>query len=359
MKNFTTEEREAMRSFLQRVEVRLSTMHRIGSAFLGGAGLLILFPIFFKEVITGLVNIFLSSDNGSLSPLILFAKFLLLIPFLLSLFIPLYALFLLLRDLVHFYFIGHSPGFPSTLFNPRFVLSGIAFSPDESEDVKREIMIYQYSSQLIHFILPFGEAQAAYYDNVINSTRDQIIPDERKIDHLINKKVIEKIYDEPEVVVKCKIPEKRSPIDIERFNAAFGLAGVKDRFLIEEVAKGEASLVRHATSLRRLVLRYMKALLMFILTTLISFFLISFSHLNDNWSLIVLGIGYLLWAIATPFLVKLPINWIYKNADPRAENVVQRDSQLVEFEKLVKNLSLVSLLCSVISLGFIIYSNIY
>lgn len=48
------------RAFLQRGEVRLSTMHRVASAFLGGAGLLFLFPLFtrdfFKEIVFFIIN---------------------------------------------------------------------------------------------------------------------------------------------------------------------------------------------------------------------------------------------------------------------------------------------------------------
>jgi hypothetical protein len=347
--NFDENERNAMRSFLQRVEVRLSTMHRIGSAFLGGAGLLLLFPVFFKEVITGMMTLFMNPMYESYSLLIL-SKFLLLIPFILSLFIPLYALYYLLKDIVHFYFVGHTPGFPTTLFNPRFVLSGLAFSSDESKEVKRQVLINQYSSNLIHFVLPFGEEQAKYYDEIISSNSQQIIPEDRKIEKLFEMNVISRLETAPEVAVHCEgIYEKRSPIDIERFNAAFGLAGVKDRLLIEEVAKGEASLVKHATGLRRLVLRYMKALLMFILTTLVSFFLISWIRPNA-WTIFIIALGYLLWAILTPIVLKLPINWIYNNADPRSESVVSKDTQLVDFEKKVSKLANISIIVSSISI---------
>jgi hypothetical protein len=40
-----------LRTYLQRAEVRLSTMHRIAGAFLGGAGLLLLLPAFLREAL--------------------------------------------------------------------------------------------------------------------------------------------------------------------------------------------------------------------------------------------------------------------------------------------------------------------
>jgi hypothetical protein len=98
--------------------------------------------------------------------------------------------------------------------------------------------------------------------------------------------------------------------DINRFNAALGLAGMRDRSLIDEVAKSEASLVRHALGLRRLLLRYMKALLMFIATALFSFFVVAVTNSDEitpKVASLVLGSGYLAWSVATFWLVKTPI----------------------------------------------------
>ena len=334
MNSYDQDERAAMRAYLQRVEVRLSTMHRIASAFLGGAGLLILFPVFFNEAIAAILRALLVGATGVISSV---TSAFLALPATLSLFIPLYALYLLLRDLVHFYFVGHSPGYPSNLFNPRFVLSGIAFSPDESPRVKKHVHLEQYGTDLINFLLPFGEVQASYFDSVITSTRKQILPEDRAIDMLIREGVLTKITDSPDALhVETSESPRRSQQDIERFNAAVGLSGTRERSLAAEVAKGEASLIRHAIGLRRLLLRYMKALLMFILTTLVSFLLLALAKSGRLNALVVLSAGYFVWAIVTPLTVRLPVGWIYRTSgDPRAESVVQRDSQLVEFEHVV------------------------
>ncbi|MBK9304695.1 MAG: hypothetical protein IPM94_12650 [bacterium] len=318
---YSVDERNAMRAYLQRAEVRLSTMHRVASAFLGGAGLLILFPVFFNEAIASLLKALVVEGRDSYRSV---AAFLLGGPLLLSLLTPLFALFLLLRDLVHFYFVGHSPGFPTSLFNPRFVLSGIAFSPDESEQGKKDVQICQYSTDLINFILPFGETQAAYYDHVIVSTRHQILPQERSIERLCNSGVLARTDDDHLVFVQALVPEKRSTHDIDRFNAALGLAGTKDRDLIGEVAKAEASLVRHATGLRRLLPRYIKALLMFIVTTLLAFFIVALVDTGRLPPLRVIAVGYLVWAILTPLVVRLPVRWVYDTGDLAPESVVQK-----------------------------------
>lgn len=242
----TSEDRSAMRAYLQRAEVRLSTMHRIAGAFLNGAGLLLLFPVFFRETIKEIIGFFISNIRAEWLMLIAYCA--LFVPFLLSLSIPIYALYLLLKDTIHFYFTGHNPGFPDRLFNPRFALSGIAFSTDESEIVKHDIYRKQYSSNLINFILPFDEEEAGYFDEVKKQT-DSLITPESRHDQLLASF---HLFDYPNV--------KPHQQDIDRFNTALGLAGVLDRPLLDEVAKMETSLARHALCLRRLVLRYIKAL---------------------------------------------------------------------------------------------------
>jgi hypothetical protein len=330
MTEFTEPERNAMRAYLQRAEVRLSAMDRVATAFISGAGLLVLFPIFFSQAIPGLAGTFTLS-SGSLAQTIL-----LFIPFSFSIGLPLYALYCLLRDLTLFYFVGHSPGFPADLINPRFVFSGIAFSPDESPKVRKAVTLHEYSSDLIQFVLPFGEAQAEYCDKVLARTREQIIPAERMTEALELQGIIQWQPGSNHLHVKTDPPEMRNSSDVLRFNAALGLAGFKERDLVAEVAKSEASLVRHAIGLRRLVLRYFKALLMFIVTALVTFLLIGLVKDFQHWSHLVLAVGYLVWAVATPLAVRLPVRrWIYETSDPRSQNVVGHDTQLVAFENIV------------------------
>lgn len=347
MDAFTPEDRLAMRVYLQRNEVRLSTMHRVASAFLGGAGLLILFPVFFNNAVAGLIKALIIDAKDFLS---VTASALLGVSLFISVTIPVYALYLLLRDLTHFYFVGHSPGFPTTLFNPRFVLSGVAFSTDESPAVKKAIEIRQYSTDLVNFIIPFGETQAQYFKQVIDGTDRKILPIERTIEKLEQQGVVNGRDDDNNLIIASNPTETRSVQDVERFAAAFGLAGTRDRPLVAEVAKLEASLVRHALGLRRLVLRYMKALLTFILTTLLSFVLIALINTDKLQSHIVLAIGYMVWALLLPFFVRIPVRWIYETSDPRSGSVVQHDSQLQEFEKFATKCAWLSFVLSAVAL---------
>src|SRR5262245_43941875 len=65
---FTDQERNAMRAYLQRCEVRTSTIHRVLTAFVGGAGLMLLIPIFFKEVIDGIISVLLTHIDKVFPP---------------------------------------------------------------------------------------------------------------------------------------------------------------------------------------------------------------------------------------------------------------------------------------------------
>jgi hypothetical protein len=354
---FDNDDRNAMRGYIQRAEVRLSTMHRIGGSFISGAGLLVLLPAFLTQVIAGILIVFFryalptGEKWGWGLTTVLYVC--LLIPFLLSLGLPLYALYLLLKDIVNFYFTGHSPGFPITLFNPRFALSGIAFSPDESPTVKKEVYKRQYGSDLINFVIPFSNKQLSYFDEVIENTEGQILPTTRSTDELRDQGVIQWNQHESNWIVADAF-EKREQKSIERFNAALGLAGVRERDLVEEVAKSEASLVRHALSLRRLVLRYFKALLMFIWTALISFFLLPFLQATSLFPVfITMSVAYILWSILAPQIMRWPVNWIYEHGYPGADDyyeVVQRDSQLVMFEKKVTRLCWLATALAVVAL---------
>ncbi len=333
-----------MRAYLQRSEVRLSTMHRIAGVFLNGAGLLLLFPIFFSQTIQQVVSFFsdttlahINANNQHTmleSISVVTMCIFLLVPFATSLFIPLYALGLLLKDIVHFYFTGHNPGFSDRLFNPRFALSGVALSSDEAPILKKEVLAHEYSSDLIHFILPFDEKEASYFDNVKEHTQNMIVPETRTMEHLDSIGVFHFPNTKPDLQ------------DFDQFNTALGLAGVVDRTLAGEVAKLETSLVRHALSLRRLVLRYLKALLMFIWTTLVSFFLISI--LTRFPYLIIMALTYLVWALLTPRIVKLPIKWILELSNQNAKRSVDRDKQLMQFERKVTTLCRIAAAISLI-----------
>jgi len=347
----TEAERNAMRAYLQRCEVRLSTMHRIGVAFINGAGLLILFPVFFRDVILVVIKVFLAQainqfpqygNNGLLPSALLY--FMLLYPFMLSVGLPLFAMYTLLKDIVHFYFTISSPDFPSTLNNPTFTLSGIAFSPDESPAVKREVMLHQYSSNLMDFAMPFSRGRKeAYFDDLIRDTKGDIIPSSRRLEDL-----------EAMGVIPAPIDRK----EVERFNAAFGLARILDRPLVYEVAKTEVSMARHNLYLRRLVLRYLRTLLAFIWTTLVIFIMVPFLQDDRFPPLVMLALGFFAWSLLANRVMHLPIAWIYR-FKPDLEQKATIDRQLLLMENRILWATRLAQLTSFIALvaSFALYAG--
>ncbi len=338
----TESERNAMRTYLQRCEVRLSTMHRMALAFIGGAGLLLLIPVFFKDVIDTIIEILLAQSgnqfsalesNGMLITLLLYL--LLFYSLVLSLAIPLYAVYLLLKDIVQFYFTIYMPGFSDQLLNPTFALSALTFWTDEAPHIKQSIMRYQYQPLHSQFMTPFSENKREhYFDDFVAETAGNILPSTRALDYLKSLGVLsEDIQDK----------------DVIRFNAAMGLARSLDRSLIEDVAITEMSLVRHVLYLRRMVMRYLKTLLMFLWTTIVAFLMLPLLKDNDFPVFVVLSAGYLAWSIAVVPIMRLPVYWIYRH---RQEDSGEKhiDKQLRFLEDKLYRFCLLSIATSLLAL---------
>jgi hypothetical protein len=324
------DEKAAMRAYLQRTEVRLSTMHRVAGAFLSGAGLLFLVPVFLRDAFIRLFTVVSTHIYANQ-----FQFVVLLLMLTITLGLPLWALYLLIRDIVLFYFTAYHAGLKENFFHPRFILSGITFSEDESPRVKKLIIKSQETEAMRRFVVPQDRKDRDYYSNILKSTDNQIIPATRRGFE----------YSDDE--------DKR---DIEFYYTAFGLTGAIDRPLIGEVAKMEMSLVRHALHLRHLVLRYAKALVMFLLTTIlltITAELISMPFVRDNTILAqnFLALAFLGWAIFMPIVVTRPINWIYRSADPSLERI-RGDRQLIFFERVAIASSIVVFIISSFSMDF-------
>jgi hypothetical protein len=345
----TESERNALRSYLQRAEVRISTQHRIATAFIGGAGLLLLIPIFLRDVIDGELTVFLQL-TGNLFPaweqtaglIATVATLITLgIPLILSLVIPMYGVYLLLKDLVHFYYTLYMPGFDHDLLNPTFALGGIAFSPDESHRAKRQIMKFQYIPEHMDFMLPFSKGKRAlYFETMIDETGGALLPESRNVETLRKEGILNGQTDDRTA---------------QHFNAAFGLARSLDRDLIQEVAISEMHLTRNVLYLRRLLLRYVKTLLLFIWTTVISFIMLPMLRDERFPNLLILALGYVAWSVGVLPILKVPANWLYRHRrqDPEPRRM---DAQLTQFETFVRGwmrmavvMAAVALVLSVIS----------
>ncbi len=348
--HYTESERAAMRAYVQRTEVRLSTLHRIATAFINGAGLLILMPFFLRDHVvtvltTFIANIHMIESNAVASDQLIFVIITLLLfyPFLLSITIPIYSFYLLIKDIIHFYFTIYSPGFPASLFTPSFVLSGITFSPDESKRAKEDVFRYQYNNETIDFMIPFsGQKRERYFDESIRNTHGEIIPKTRKYEDLLESGVL---------------PENHNPQMVQWFNAAMGIARTTDRRLSEEVATLEVSIVRHVLYLRRLVLRYVKALAMFVWTTLITFAMVPFLEDPRVPNYLTLSIAYLVWSLFVMKLMTLPLTWIYRHRHNKTPKD-HIDRQLIVLEQQVKPFCYLAIVTSLIALILSLTSNI-
>ena len=376
---FTSEDRNAMRAYLARAEVRLSTMHRVGVGFLSGAGLLILLPIFLNNgvlfIIRSILNFTPPSSDQHIAIIVIYLC--LFYPFLLSLSLPAAALLLLLRDIVRFYFVADPPGFSDKLFNPRFTLTGVAFSPDESEAVKARALRYQYGTDMINFVISNADARSQYYHDIIDIPERLIVPSTRKLPKLIAQDIMEipsgkalsdltnedlvRVHgtytngNGEETVLNTAYVD-RSLKEIDGFNAALGLAGILDRSLYQEVAHMEVSQARQALKLRRMVLRYFQALLILIWTSIITFFMLPF--LQDETGrfplLIVFAVAYFIWALFAPFIVQLPLDWIAGSSRPEVRRngvaLFQKSDAILRFGKFTQRFCYLALLTSVIAM---------
>jgi hypothetical protein len=349
--HLTESERSAMRAYLQRAEVRISTQHRIATAFIGGAGLLLLIPIFLRDIVDGEITVFLQlSGNlfpawGQATGAIATAVALLTVgvPLVLSLVIPMYGVYLLLKDLVHFYFTLYMPGFDHDLLNPTFALGGINFSPDESQRAKRHILKFQYIPEHMDFMLPFSRGRRElYFDTLIKDTDGAVLPASRSPDRLRTAGVINGATTDDKTV--------------EQFNAAFGLARALDRELVAEVAISEMHLVRNVLYLRRLMLRYVKTLLLFIWTTVISFIMLPMLRDERFPNLLILALGYVAWSAAVLPILRVPANWIYRHRydDPEPRHM---DTQLTQLETQVQPWVRTAVLLAAISLVLAVIST--
>jgi len=324
----TEAERGAMRAYLQRCEVRLSTLHRVATAFISGAGLLLLIPVFVKDAVDNLLSVLLTQAHNQFDSMGLIGLILtgllyacLLYPLLLSLIIPLYGVYLLLKDIIHFYFTIYTPGFSENLLNPTFALTGVMFSNDESPAGKLGVMRYQYEATQHGFMIPFSQERLElYFDGLIEASGGAIIPESRQLNRLQEMNVLPQTYDVE---------------GVNRFNAALGIARSIDRTMEQEVAVTEMSLVRHVLYLRRLVLRYVKTLLMFIWTMLVAFMLLPLLKEPRIPTFVILSLGYLVWSLSVMRIMQWPLDWIYHH---RHEDKMppQVDPQLTMMQEQVR-----------------------
>lgn len=306
------EYRDGLRAYLQRSEVRLSTMHRIGGAFLSGAGLLLLFPALlnnlFGQIVEVLPHVRLSEEYIYL-----------IIGILILMYLPFRAFYLLIRDIVLFYFISNPPSVPQSSNYSRFVLSGISYSDDESKDVKDAITKSMSSAEMRKFLVPVRGQEEANLKSILRRSPEFI---EGYKAAIWNKDANSQLSGATEI----ELTERK------RLAAGLRLAGSEDRTLVEEAAKMELSLARHALHLRHLVLRYIKAFILFIYSTTFALILTQAKPIGamlEKDQVLVIAVTLWGWALLCPFFVTRPIKWI---AAKVSDGEAIQDRELMRFE---------------------------
>lgn len=381
--------RFALRAFIQRAETRLSTMHGIAGAFIGGAGLLVLLPVLYRDYAADLIVQIANAiwNKGSRLPFIFWywnewtssifwdwATAFWIFPFIFSLLIPSYAIYLLIRELVLFYFVPH--GYSQSemkYFFPRFALSAISFPVDDGviavggdagyapgtySKVKLAIIRAWYLPETMHYVFP----------------KNPNVRERKDLDKIYskNRSFVAALAPSPQRISIRNTLAPELKTDAAQYDLRGTMAGLSDRTLIEEAARLEGTLTRLNYHLRVIVLRYMKALVAFIWTLIIIAFAMTLaSYAADRLAasdppasllvrslfgdLIFLTTG-LVWATATPFVVSAPINWIRKYRDLHSyRGEFRRDSGLITFERWVYGFCLAGTVFSSLGLCAIVF----
>jgi hypothetical protein len=328
------------RAYLQRGETRLSTLHRVAGAFLGGAGLLTLLPVLFRDTFSQLFSGLLFMPYPSLPSPNSAQRWLLIAPVAVSLVLPMWALYVLLRDLVRFYFTSHHFGaHQGGVSYPRFILSGIRVSdkslsrPEIMHGARREPSVTE-------LLVP---ASATARQRLLREAR--VVEDYQGFD-----------VRSPMAVVQNKLRE-----------FMFKYSASVQRTLAQESAKMEASLARHTLLLRVLVLRYAKAFLLTILTTGVTIITLVILDLGTPTrraelangrpaeiipgTLLWLGVVgvYAAWCPLAAFVVRRPVAWIYQELDDKSKSF-RTPQSLLHFEVITLGAVAVASILTTVSL---------
>jgi hypothetical protein len=243
------ESRAAMRAFLQRAEVRLSTIHRVGQALLGGSALILLLPLFIRDAFPKMTTLLISTYDAGQSWVIIAG---IATASALCVLLPVVAIYLLVGDLLGFYFTSNIFGAPGaghhapdrTVFSPRFIIPGLGFNNDELTANTRPLLDEGREDEWTRALLvPKSLDDSGWRDR----------------------------FDTRTFEVWGTVPAEGLAGDEERLRQMFRFAGLnRDRTLAHDVARTEALLAKHVLSIRIVVLRYSKALLLLIATTVAS-----------------------------------------------------------------------------------------
>lgn len=318
----TTDERAAMRAYLQRSEVRLSTIHRTVTALLSGAGVLVLLPAIGRDSVVNVLRSLLDSTtplHTALAALVVA-----------TLGLTFAVVWLLLYEITRFYFhSNHVTSERGTTFTPRFTLTSLHLPADElSEEATIELRSRRDDPSNVELLVPSNEIARRQIDAQISAYEG--------------------------------LTATNPPTDASRAQALLQLAGVRDRLLVDEVAKIEYGMARHVLRVQVIVLRYIKALLV-VLTTVASTYTMAavvegepgVPDSAERWIVATL----VLWAPTVLFVSASPVHWLDQllRSEGATSGGIRYDRDLTRLERVVAVVSVVvlvgALVCGAVLLG--------
>lgn len=306
----TPDERAAMRAFLQRCDVRLSTMHRVATALLSGAGILVLLPSVERDAVLQVLRSLLVGK-------VTWSRGLLVVSVVLSIALALVVLWLVIIELTRFYFhSNHVQHDGRESFTPRFTLTGLRMPADELEPATNEAYERVHASEpTVRLLVPGNSRARAKIDRQLDAYPG-----------------IRGDGDDP---------------DRARALALFELAASRRRPLVEEVAKVEYGMVRHMLRLQVIVLRYVKALLVIVMTAIAAFACAgavngetTVTPADQRW---IAG-TMLIWAPIVLIVVSAPVRWLESllRTEGATHAGVGHDPELTQLEDITAKVSFVS-----------------
>jgi len=301
--DWTPDDHAAARAFLQRCEVRLSTLHRVATALLSGAGLMVLLPAVMRDQIAGVMGTLLDVDASV--PHVMLAGVAAVV-----LALPLVVFFVLLGDLTRFYFHAHHvEGADGMVFVPRFTLTGLQLPSDElSPSAAAEVQAARVAPATTELVVPRNAAG-----------RD-------RIDRRLAAYGLERAGDAHD--------------DRARAEGVFELVASRSRPLADEIAKVEFGMTRHLVRLQVIVIRYVKSLLVFLVTALTVFAAAAVvardARVGTGGQLWLAAI-FAAWAPVSTMAVSSPVRWVEEmlRAEGATTSSVAADPEFTRFERVV------------------------
>lgn len=299
-------------------------MHRVATALLSGAGILVLLPAVERDS-------FLQVLRSLLAGPIPASRALLAAAVVLSIGLALAVLWFVVVELTRFYFhanhIVHADG---EVFTPRFTLTGLRLPDDE-----------------------LGAASDTTYQTSHSSPANVslLVPSNRRGRERIDRQLT--AY--PGLVTTLTSDNSSSTTDTERAEGLFELAASRRRPLAEEVVKVEYGIVRHMLRLQVVVLRYVKALLVVVATSVATF--VCAAAVNGQATATApeqrwIAATMVIWAPTVAVLVTSPVRWLENllRTEGAGQTALHNDSELTQVERIAIRIAAVAWLCGMIAM---------